>query len=148
MDLRLFRNRNFSATAVLIFVFGVEVYAITVFTPQYLQAFMGYTAELAGMTQAPGVALMIVLMPIVGKLVRRIEARWLIMAGLVLSAIALFHITSSLDLQIDFQTAASYREVQSLGFALLFIPINTAAYVDIALPLKKNDPRAAKASAE
>jgi len=34
-------------------------------------------------------------------------------------SVALFHITSSLDLQIDFQTAASYREVQSLGLALL-----------------------------
>ncbi|HLK86665.1 MAG TPA: DHA2 family efflux MFS transporter permease subunit [Candidatus Binataceae bacterium] len=132
MDLRLFGNRNFSATALLIFVFGVEVYAITVFTPQYVQAFMGYTAELAGMTQAPGAALMIVLMPIVGILVRRIEARWLIIGGLVFSAIALFHITSSLDLQLDFHTAASYREFQSLGLALLFIPINTAAYVGIA----------------
>ncbi len=131
MDLRLFRNRNFSATAALIFVFGVEVYAITVFTPQYVQSFMGYTAELAGMTQAPGAALMILLMPIVGKMVRRIDARWLIVAGLVLSAVALFHITSSLDLQLDFRTAASYREMQSLGLALLFIPINTAAYVDI-----------------
>jgi DHA2 family multidrug resistance protein len=131
MDLRLFKNRNFAAAAAMIFVFGVEVYAITVFTPQYVQAFMGYNAELAGMTQAPGAALMIVLMPIVGKLVRRIEARWLIAAGLLLSAFALFYITKNLDLQIDFRTAAAYRELQSLGLALLFIPINTASYVGI-----------------
>src|SRR5581483_6127659 len=32
----------------------------------------------------------------------------------------------------DFWSAASFRELQSLGLALLFIPINTAAYVGIA----------------
>jgi MFS transporter, DHA2 family, multidrug resistance protein len=43
MDLRLFKNRNFAAAAAMIFVFGLEVYAITVFTPQFVQAFMGIT---------------------------------------------------------------------------------------------------------
>jgi len=48
MDLRMFKNRNFAAAAAMIFVFGLEVYAITVLTPQFVQAFMGYNAELAG----------------------------------------------------------------------------------------------------
>jgi MFS transporter, DHA2 family, multidrug resistance protein len=56
---------------------------------------MGYNAELGGLTQAPGSALIIVLMPIVGKLVRRIEARSLIGLGLLLSAFALFHISTN-----------------------------------------------------
>jgi DHA2 family multidrug resistance protein len=131
MDLRMLKNPNFAAAAAMIFVFGVEVYGITVFTPQFVQGFMGYNAELAGLTQAPGAALMIVLMPIVGKLVRRIEARWLTGLGFLLSAFALFHISTHIDLQIDFATAASYRVLQSLGLALLFIPINTVSYVGI-----------------
>jgi DHA2 family multidrug resistance protein len=130
MDLRMFRNRNFAAAAAMIYVFGLQIYAITVFTPQYVQAFMGYNAELAGMTQAPGALLMILLMPIVGKLVTRIEARWLIALGFLLSALALFHMTN-VDLQIDFHTAASLRVWQSFGLALLFIPINTASYVGV-----------------
>jgi len=43
MDLRMFKNRNFAAAAAMIFVFGLEVYAITVLTPQFAQAFMGTT---------------------------------------------------------------------------------------------------------
>jgi DHA2 family multidrug resistance protein len=70
-------------------------------------------------------------MPIVGKLVRRIEARWLIGLGFLLSAFALFHISTNIDLQIDFRTAASYRVLQSLGLALLFVPINTLSYVGV-----------------
>jgi DHA2 family multidrug resistance protein len=130
MDLRMFRNRNFAASAAMIFVFGLEIYSITVFTPQYVQAFLGYDAELAGMTQAPGALLLIVLMPIVGMLVRRVEARWLIAAGFVLSAFALFQMTN-VDLQIDFRTAADFRVWASFGIALLFIPINTASYAGV-----------------
>ncbi len=131
MDLRMFKNRNFAAASVMMFAFGVEIYGITVFTPQFVQAFMGYNAELAGMTQAPGAALMIVLMPLVGLLVRRIEVRWLIAVGFVVSALAVFYITNHIDLQIDFRTATNYRVWQSFGLALLFIPINTASYVGV-----------------
>jgi DHA2 family multidrug resistance protein len=131
MDLRMFKNPNFAVAAAMIFVFGLEVYGIVVLTPQFVQAFMGYNAELAGLTQAPGSALTIVLLPVVGKLVRRIEARWLIGLGLLLSAFALFHISTNIDLQIDFWTAANYRVFQSFGLALLFIPINTASYVGV-----------------
>jgi DHA2 family multidrug resistance protein len=130
MDLRLFKDRNFAVAAAMIFMFGFVVYSTTVFTPQFVQAFLGYNAEWAGMTQAPGALLMILLMPLVGKLVTKVEARWLIGAGLLLSALALFHMTK-LDLQIDFRTAASYRWWLSIGLALLFIPINTASYVGV-----------------
>jgi DHA2 family multidrug resistance protein len=131
MDLRMFKNPNFAVAAAMIFVFGLEVYGIVVLTPQFVQAFMGYNAELGGLTQAPGSALIIVLMPVVGKLVRRIEARWLIGLGLLLSAFALFHISTNIDLQIDFRTAANYRVFQSLGLVLLFVPINTVSYVGV-----------------
>src|SRR6204780_808844 len=131
MDLRMFKNRNFAATAAMIFAYGVVVYAMTVFTPQYVQAYMGYDAELAGKTQLPGALLLIVLMPIAARLVRRIEARWLIGTGFLLSALASFYVTTNLDLQIDFRTAAIYRVWLSFGLALLFVPINTASYVGV-----------------
>ena len=130
MDLRMFKNRNFAAASMMMFVFGLQVYATTVFIPQYVQAFLGYNAELAGMTQAPGALLMVLMFPVVAMLLRRIEARWLIGLGFLLSALALFHMTN-IDLGIDFRTAAMYRLWQSFGLVLLFIPINTASYVGI-----------------
>jgi DHA2 family multidrug resistance protein len=131
MDLRMFKNRNFAAAAAMMFAFGVQVYGMTVFTPQYVQAFMGYDAELAGKTQLPGALLLILLMPVVGRLVRRTEARWLIGVGFLLGALAEFYVTTHIDLQIDFRTAAMYRVWLSLGLALQFVPINTASYVGV-----------------
>ena len=131
LDLRLFKNRSFAAAAAMIFVYGVQVYGMTVFIPQFMQAFLGYNAELAGMTLAPGAMLMIILMPLVGQLVTRVQARWLAVAGALASAYAIHFVTMNIDLQIDFRTAAMYRVLQSIGLALLFIPINTASYVDV-----------------
>src|SRR6202030_2303000 len=131
MDLRMFKNRNFAAAAAMIFAYGVQVYGMTVFTPQYVQAYMGYDAELAGKTQLPGALLLIVLMPVTARLVRRFEARWAIAVGFLLSALASFYVTTNLDLQIDFYTAAMYRVWLSVGLALLFVPTNTASYVGV-----------------
>ena len=131
VDLRMFKNRNFVAAAMMIFAFGVQIYGMTVFTPQYVQAFMGYDAELAGKTQLPGALLLILLMPLAGLLVKRIQARWLIGVGFLLSALAAFHVAYNIDLQIDFRTAAMFRVWQSFGLALLFVPINTASYVGV-----------------
>ena len=130
MDLRMFKNRNFAGAAAMMFVLGIQSYAFTVFIPQYVQAFMGYTAELAGMTQGPAALAMLVLFPVVGKLVRWFDARWLIGLGFLLGALAAYHLTN-IDLQIDFGTAAAYKFWQNLGLALLFIPINTSSYVGI-----------------
>ncbi|MBV8056673.1 MAG: hypothetical protein JO071_15685 [Deltaproteobacteria bacterium] len=76
---------------------------------------------------SPGGFAMLVLMPLVGTLSSRVQARWLAGLGFLISALALFHI-SSLDLDIDFRTAMMYRIYQSMGLAFLFIPINTAAF--------------------
>jgi MFS transporter, DHA2 family, multidrug resistance protein len=131
VDLRIFKNRNFAAAAAMIFAYGVQVYGMTVFTPQYVQAYMGYDAELAGKTQLPGALLLILLMPLGGMLVRRMQARWLIGVGFLLSALAAFHVAYNLDLNISFRTAAMFRVWQSFGLALLFVPINTASYVGV-----------------
>ena len=131
MDLRMFKNPNFAAAAAMIFAYGVVVYGMTVFTPQYVQAFMGYDAELAGKTQLFGATLLIVLMPFTATLIKWIEARWLIGVGFLLTALASFYVTTNLDLQISFHTAAMYRVWLSFGLALLFVPINTASYVGV-----------------
>src|SRR5260370_21032132 len=130
LDLRMFKNRNFAGAAAMMFVLGIEIYSVTFLIPQFVQALLGYTLELSGMTQMPSSVLMLGLFPPVGVLVRKIEARWLIAAGFLLSAIALFHL-SNLDLQIDFRTAVMYKFCQSFRLALLFIPINPPSYIVI-----------------
>src|SRR5260221_605985 len=82
-----------------------------------------------------GFAIML-LMPVVGNLVARVDPRWLIAFGLGVTSFALFRMTS-FDLDVDYATVAWARVYQSLGLAFLFIPINTVAF--LGLPPEKSN---------
>ena len=69
-------------------------------------------------------------MLIVGRLLGRFQARWLLVFGLVVAAAGLFSM-SGFNLYVDFRTAMWARTVQALGMAFLFgillvIPIGGA----------------------
>jgi MFS transporter, DHA2 family, multidrug resistance protein len=130
IDLRLLRQRNFAASAFMMFVLGMVMFGTTVLIPQFLQVLMGYTAEQAGMALSLGAFVLMFMMPVVGRLVSRVDPRMLIAGGFVMTSLALFHMTT-INLQIDFRTAALYRVYQTLGLAFLFIPISTLAYLGI-----------------
>ena len=70
VDLRLFKNRSFAASSILMFALGFLLYGTTVLLPEFVQLLMGYTAELAGMMLSPGGLVIIVLMPSVGSACR------------------------------------------------------------------------------
>ena len=61
----------------------------------------------------------------------------MITAGLIGTAIAMFHL-SGFNLNVDYSTLAWARVYQSPGLALLFIPINTAAYQDVTAEKNAN----------
>jgi MFS transporter, DHA2 family, multidrug resistance protein len=131
VDLHLFRDRAFASGNLLMFMLGFALMGTTVVLPLFVQTLLGYTAEQAGMVLSPGGFATMLMMPVVGALSGRVDARLLITVGLIGTAIAMFHL-SGFDLSVDYPTLAWARVYQSLGLALLFIPINTAAYQGVA----------------
>ena len=67
------------------------------------------------------------MMPVIGALSGKLDVRCLIAAGLSVTGAATLHMTEFYA-DIDYATVALARVFQSLGFGLLFIPINTGAY--------------------
>jgi DHA2 family multidrug resistance protein len=137
LDFRLFRNRTFAISFLMMFVIGVALYGTTVLIPQLLQSLMGYTAAKAGMALSFGGLTTMVCMPIVGRLIGKVDARYLAGFGFLVTAVALWHM-SGLTLQMSFEYAASLRVYQTIGLAFLFIPINTLSYTDVPMN-KSND---------
>jgi DHA2 family multidrug resistance protein len=131
VNLRLLRNRSFGVATGTMFLLGFVMYGSTVLLPIFLQTLMGYTAMLSGLVLSPGGLVVIALMPLVGVLVSKVEARWLIMFGLLVGALGLFHM-AGFNLQVDFRTAMVARMIQSAGMAFLFVPLNTMAFSSIA----------------
>ncbi len=137
VDLHLFRDRAFASGNVLMFMLGFALMGTTVVVPLFVQTLLGYTAEQAGMVLSPGGFATMLMMPVVGMLSGRIDARLLIAVGLIGTAIAMFHL-SGFDLNVNFSMLAWARIYQSLGIALLFIPINTAAYQGVTADKNAN----------
>ena len=130
MDLRLLKQRNFATSAFMMFVLGMVLFGTTVLIPQFLQVQMGYTATQAGRALSAGAVVLVFMMPIVGQLVSRVDPRKLIALGFMSTSMALYHMTT-INMQIDFGTAAMFRVYQTVGLAFLFIPISTLAYMGI-----------------
>ena len=137
IEVQLFRNLNFLGTNAMLFGLGIVLFATLVMMPLFLQTLLGYTSESAGLVLSGGGLLLLFLMPVVGTLVGKIQARYLIAFGWLSLSIAMVYSTLRLDLQISFWSASFLRVTQVFGLAFLFVPINVASYV--GMPVEKSN---------
>src|SRR5262249_13877422 len=100
------------------------------------QVLMGYSAQLAGEVLSPGGFAIMLLMPVVGLLVSRVDPRYLVTLGFVLSGWALLQLMQ-INLDVDFRTAVIWRIFQAVGLAFLFVPINTLSFAGV--PPRQNN---------
>jgi DHA2 family multidrug resistance protein len=137
VNIRLFQHRNFATAMLFTFVLGVVLFGTTVVIPQFLQLLLGYPAQLSGEALAGGGMIMLLMMPIAGFLVSRIDPRFMMAFGFWSTAASLYFIATHLSLQMDFRTAFLLRTYQAMGLAFIFLPSNTLAYVGI--PREQNN---------
>jgi DHA2 family multidrug resistance protein len=131
VDFRMLKDRNFAVATSAMFLLGFVLYASTVLIPQMVQQLLGYSAELAGLALSPGGLVIMIMMPVVGLLVSKVEARWLVMFGCIVCSGSLF-LMSGWNLDVSFGMVVRGRMLQSVGMAFLFIPINVAAFSFLA----------------
>jgi DHA2 family multidrug resistance protein len=108
-----------------------------VLLPQFIQVIMHWNATTAGMALSPGAMLIILMMPLIGRNLSKLDARKLIALGFTLQAVALIYMSKHLSTTMDFPTAVIMRCIQSMGLAFLFVPIQTIVYNGI--PPEKNN---------
>ncbi|HXZ49795.1 MAG TPA: DHA2 family efflux MFS transporter permease subunit [Usitatibacter sp.] len=124
VDLRLFRGRNFAmGTLALSLGFGTY-FGSVVLLPLWLQQDMGYTATLAGMAMAPVGALAILLSPVVGRNVHRVDPRLMASASFAVFALVMW-MRSGFNTEADFRTIMIPTLVQGAAVACFFIPLVT-----------------------
>jgi DHA2 family multidrug resistance protein len=137
VDVRLFRNLNFLSANAMMFVAGIMMFSSLVMMPQFLQLLLGYSSETAGLVLSGGGFLLLFQMPIVGTLTTKIQARYIIATGWLLTCGAMYYSAQHLDLNISFWSASVLRVIQVAGLPLLFVPIILVSYV--GLPADKSN---------
>jgi DHA2 family multidrug resistance protein len=136
VDLKLLKNRNFGTAVGFQFILGMVLFSTTVLIPQFLQGLLGYTAERAGMALSAGALVLMVMMPVAGRLVSIMDARLMVCIGFLTTSLGLYNMTR-LDLNVSFGTMVLWRVLQILGLSFIFIPISTLNYVGV--PAGKNN---------
>jgi DHA2 family multidrug resistance protein len=136
VDIPLLGNRNLSSSMVLQFVVGFILTSTTVLLPQYVQQLLGYNATNAGLILMPGGLVLMLMMPVAGRLVNKVPPKGLMAFGLLMTAGSMFYLTG-FNTQVSFEHVVWVRVFQCIGLPLFFIPLNTIAYGN--LPPGKNN---------
>jgi DHA2 family multidrug resistance protein len=131
----LFRDRNFITGCIFMAVMGLVLYSTMALASPYLQNVIGYPIITAGMLLASRGCGTFVAMMLVGRLMRYIEARTLIVCGLLLTAISLFVMTGWTD-QTGVRDIVTWSIIQGFGFGLVFVPLSTVAFLTLPSHLR------------
>ncbi|HEX4767333.1 MAG TPA: DHA2 family efflux MFS transporter permease subunit [Lichenihabitans sp.] len=131
---RLFLDRNFAVGMMFIFIVGITYLASMALMTPYLQTLMGYPVVTAGIVMGPrGIGTM-ACMFLVGKLVGKIETRWLLMIGLGLTAWAMYDMTGWTK-DVSEARIITTGFVQGAGLGFLFVPLTIVTFA--TLPAEK-----------
>jgi len=130
-DRAMFADRNFSAGLIFMGVMGVMMFAGLALLPTLLQSLLGYSVLQAGFLTAPRGLGTLVSMIVVGRLTGKVEARLLVLAGLLLLAYSLWQM-SGFSLGMDRRPIIVSGVIQGLSLGLIFVPMNTVAFGTLA----------------
>lgn len=124
VDLALFKRVNFTVGTLALSLGYLTFFGNVVIFPLWLQTQMGYTATWAGVAAAPMGVMALVLSPIVGRNIHRVDLRLLISAGFTIFAAASFW-SSSFNTQVDIAHLVMPRFLFGFGIPLFFVPLIT-----------------------
>jgi len=97
----------------------------------FTQRVLGYDAWTSGLVLAPGGLGNLLSLLIAGRLITRMDQRWLLALGCVLNAYAVY-VMSEVTLGMDYWSLAWPRFVQGAGVGFIFVPLNTIGLATIA----------------
>ena len=126
VDLRILKTYNFGIGVVLMFLAGAALYGLTADLPLFLQTLLGYTATRSGFAMAPRGIGALLMMPIAGRLVNKIQGRYLVAGGFFIYGAASL-VLSGISLEISPSVLFWPVVFTGVGISFLWVPLNTVA---------------------
>jgi DHA2 family multidrug resistance protein len=130
LNLRLLVRRNFGFGMLANFLLGIALYGSVFILPQYLARIQGYNAEQIGMVLAWTGLPQLLLIPLVPRLMQKLDARLIIGVGFVLFAASNF-----MNIYMTGNYAADQllwpNVVRAIGQALVMAPLSAVATAGI-----------------
>jgi DHA2 family multidrug resistance protein len=137
VDLRAFANRNFAIGSMFSFVLGIGLYGLTYLYPVYLAQVRGYNSLMIGETMFVSGVAMFATAPIVGRLVTKVDPRFVLMGGFLLFALGTYEM-HYVTKDWDFWELFWPQVFRGIGLMSAIIPITNAALGTLPLERVKN----------
>jgi DHA2 family multidrug resistance protein len=112
---------------IFIFVIGITYLASLALMTPYLQTLMGYPVITAGIVMGPRGLGTMLCMFIVGRVMGKVDTRLLLLAGLGLTAWAMYDMTGWTP-DVSQWTIIYVGFIQGSGLGFLFVPLTTMAF--------------------
>ncbi|HEY0430700.1 MAG TPA: DHA2 family efflux MFS transporter permease subunit, partial [Pyrinomonadaceae bacterium] len=126
VNLRVLANRNFAVGTALIAAMGVVLYGTIALVPLFLQTLLDYPALQSGLAVSPRGIGAVISMMIVGRLVGKIDGRYLIMFGFLVLGVATYML-ADVDLQISVSNIVWPQIISGLALGFVFVPLTVMA---------------------
>jgi DHA2 family multidrug resistance protein len=134
-DRALARDRNLVLTTAFALLLNMILYAGVLLLPLMTQGLLGYPVMLSGMMNVPRGALMLAVLPLVGRLDSMVDRRLLVAFGLFICVFG-FWLMTKFDLSMTSGSIAWSSAVQGFGQAFIFVPLATLAFATIRMDLR------------
>jgi MFS transporter, DHA2 family, multidrug resistance protein len=125
INLRIFKESTYTTGVILMTMTGFIMYGSLVVFPILLQTLMQYPPLQAGIAMAPRGIGMLLITPIVGILIGRMDPRLLLATGFGVGSLTLYWF-SRLNLSAGYWDYFWPQLIQGGAFGLLFVPLTTA----------------------
>lgn len=126
VNLRVFANRNFAVGTALITAMGAVLYGSIAILPLFLQTLLGYPALDSGLAVSPRGIGAVVSMIIVGRLVAKIDGRYLIMFGFLVLGVSTY-LLADINLQISMGSIVWPQVMSGFAMGFIFVPLTVLA---------------------
>ncbi len=129
-DPGLLRDRSFLISTFMGLFVGLLLYSSMALLPTMLETLMGYPVVTTGLVTMPRGLGAFTAMILIGRLNNRLDARLLVLVGLLLCTVAAFQM-SHFSLAMDSHLVVVSGLLQGLGTGLIFVPLSTLAFVTL-----------------
>jgi DHA2 family multidrug resistance protein len=129
-DFSLFRDPVFASGTLIGAVMFAQLMSITFLLPLFMQTMLGFSATQAGLAMMPRSLIMLVVMPIVGRLFNKVSPRLIVAFGILLFCYSAW-LMSQYTLATTARGVVMVLLIQGVAFSCLFIPLTTVALSSI-----------------
>lgn len=118
LPLSLFRRRAFTGVQLAAFAVSGSMFALFLYLTLYLQSFLGYSPIDAGLRYLPITIASFIVAPLAGLALARVQARWLMSAGLALTGLGLL-LMGGLGVDSEWTALLAGFLISGIGVGLL-----------------------------